>query len=234
MIGQQLLLAAHILLAGGWIGADVGVMITTRRMLAPSAAGPLRVELGRLADLLDMGARSALVLMLGSGLLLTSGTGLALTDPAGRLLAATGAVVALLWLAGLWHQWWVGSLGEAAGAHPRSASFQRAFRVADLGVRTALVAALLAVALGAWVARTPALPGWFALKLALFALIVALGISIRFLIPPLARALNEVAVHGSAPERERLVARAAAPLYPVVWAIWALVAVITALSVVRP
>ena len=234
MTGQQALLTVHILLAGGWIGADAGVMITTRRMLAPSAAGPLRAELGRLADLLDMGARSALVLMLGTGLLLTGDARLALTSGAGRALAGAGALVALLWLAGLWHQWWVGTLDATDARRRGHVRFQRGFRLVDLALRAALVVALLAIAAGAWLARVPALPGWFALKLALFAVIVALGISIRFLLPPLASALGQVAVEGSTPERERRVARAAAPLYPVVWAIWALVAVITALSVARP
>lgn len=234
MTGYLLLLTLHIVLVGLWLGTDFGTFLAFRRMTSAALPLPARLEMGRLADLLDMGPRTALILLLMLGLTMTNLGGFGLPGAAGGTLAAAAAVLGILWLAGVWHQFWVlhpPSGGARPAAHVR---FQRGFRRVDLGWRVLLAVAIVVAAVASLAGAGPIAARWLAVKLILFAGIIGLGFAIRLSLPKIGSALEAIAAGGSTPEREAALRAAARPTYPLVWSIWALVIVIAWLAVAKP
>lgn len=229
-----LLLTVHVLLVGIWLGTDFGTMICFRRLCSARLPVPVRLEMGRISDALDMGPRSALIVLLMLGLLLTNLGGWGLAGPAGRAAALVAAGLGAIWLAAVWHQYWV---GRAPAEQPRGARhlrFQRVFRTVDLAWRAVVAAALAAAGLAALTGHGPIRAGWLGLKLILFGLIILCGFALRMMLPRLGRAIGEIAASGSTPEREEALAAAARPAYPTVVAIWCLIGLIAYLAVAKP
>lgn len=225
-----LLLGVHIVLAGIWLGTDIGTMASFRRLRDPRLALPTRLAMSRLSDLLDMGPRSALVLLLMLGLVLTHLGGWGLTGPGGGALAWAAGVLGPVWLAGLWHQFWV-TRGERAAVHVR---IQRAFRPADLVLRVTISGALGIAAVLSLVATGPLAAPWLSAKLILFSGIVLCGVGLRLLIPHLVERVAAIVAAGSSPQREAALSRTAVITEALVWLIWAQIALITWLAVVKP
>lgn len=234
MSSYALLLSLHTVLVGTWLGTDVGSMLAFRRMTSPGLPVAIRVEMMRLAELLEMGPRSALVLLLILGAALTEMGGFASAGGLGVPVALVAAAGGLLWLAGVWHQFWVGHAppGTARGAaHLR---IQRWFRTADLWWRAMLAACLVLDAAVSLAGAGPIHARWLAVKLILFAAILGLGFAIRMVFPGVLTALGGIVAGGSTPDREAAPAGAARPAYLMVLAIWALIIGIAWLSVAKP
>ena len=234
MSAYALLLSLHIVLVGTWLGTDVGTMLAFRRMTSPALPVTTRIEMGRLADLLDMGPRSALILLLILGAVMTDMGGFASAGGLGAVISVVAAAGGLLWLVGVWHQFWV---SHASPEKPRAAGhlrFQRWFRSTDLWWRAVLAAGLVLDAGVSLAGGGPVRARWLAVKLILFAGILGLGFAIRTVLPGVGTALGAIVAGGSTPDREAALAGAARPAYPLVWAIWALILGIAWLSVAKP
>lgn len=225
-----LLLGVHVVLAGIWVGTDIGTMASFRRLRDPRLALSTRLAMSRLSDLLDLGPRSALVLLLSLGLVLTHLGGWGFAGSGGRALAWAAGLLGPLWLAGVWHQFWV-TRGDRAAVHLR---IQRAFRPVDLILRVTISGALGVTAVLSLVAAGPLAAPWLSLKLILFAGIVLCGVGLRLLIPHIVEKVGAIVAAGSSPEREAALSRTAVVTEALVWLIWAQIALITWLAVVKP
>jgi len=181
--------------------------------------------MGHLSGLLDMGPRSALVLLLMLGITMSYMGGWGFTFKGGNILATSAFVVGILWLIGIWHQFWV---DHPLPGETRSAghiNVQNAFRKMDLALRVAIsgalgIAAIVSLA-GDGVIEAP----WLSVKLIMFSIIVMCGVGIRIVIPKTRAVVTEIFTHGSTPEREALLAARAAKARVFVLTIWFLICV---------
>lgn len=231
MLDYQLLKSLHILLVMIWLGTDIATMASFYGMLNTRYHITTRLAMSRLSDLMDMGPRSALVLLLMLGIYLTYRGDWGLQGPVGAALAVASAVIGVLWFAGVWHQYLV-THGHLSGV--RQAAFQRFFRVFDIWWRV-LVSSALAVA-AVWSLVMPGGPFtaiWLSVKLILFAGIVLLGVYLRILLPQIGAAVGEIVKYGSTPEREAVLWRPSLRATIAVWGIWVLIAAITYLAVAK-
>ena len=230
-IDYQLLKALHILLVIIWLGTDIATMASFYGLLNPRYQISTRLAMSRLSDLMDMGPRSALVLLLMLGIYLTYRGEWGLSGPVGAVLAGASAVVGVLWFAGVWHQYWV---GHAHVTDARHLAFQHFFRRFDLWWRVAVSSVLALAALySLLVPGGPFTALWLSLKLILFAGIVMLGVYLRVLIPQIGAAVGAIVKYGSDPEREAVLWKPARRAILAVWGIWVLIAVIVYLAVAK-
>lgn len=223
----------HIVMAGLWLGMDMGVYTASGRLRNPKLSIETRAAMGKLAGILDMGPRSAVVIMLMLGITMTFLGGWGTAGGYHTQLAVTAAVIGVVWLAGLWHQFWVDhpNLGE-----PRAEShikFGQRFRTTDIGMRVILTSILAVVAVWSLVGDGPIAATWLAVKLVLFSLIIASGIGIRICLPPTRAAIADIFANGSTPEREATLENSRGFLLVFVKSIWVLVAVIIWVSVAK-
>ncbi|HEY3057931.1 MAG TPA: hypothetical protein VGL99_03055 [Chloroflexota bacterium] len=215
-----------------WLGMDIGVFSSSFWIRNQSLSGETRLQIGRLAGLLDMGPRSSLILMLASGLLLTmlGNWGLDGLGQARPYVVAAIAGLCVLWLWAVWQQYF--ALHDVAAGHDigRRIFFVRGFRQFDLFVRIALGVLLVGLAV------TGLMTGlaWLRWKVALFGLMVLAGVGIRIVADQFPVALGEIARLGSTPEREARLATALLRAYPFVLGLWAAIVVMIVLAVAKP
>ncbi|MCS6804619.1 MAG: hypothetical protein RMM98_10820 [Acidobacteriota bacterium] len=230
----DILKAIHILMAVLWLGTDIGTFASFRRMRDATLSVSTRLSMSHLSDLLDMGPRSALVILLMLGLYMTHLGEFGLSGPTGSLLAQVSALIGLLWLAGVWHQYWVTHPPAGQTRSPAHVRFQRAFRTFDIYWRVGVSLALALLAVASLAGAGPFRSAWLAWKLILFAGIVACGVGIRIVIPRIVACMSDIAANGSSPEREARLTQVARPAQMFVWSIWLLLILISWLAVAKP
>jgi hypothetical protein len=231
-VAYALLTALHILLVVTWLGMDIGVFSSTfwirNRALSPET----RLQIGRLAGLLDMGPRSSLILMLAIGLVLTlmGNWGLAVPGDMAWLVVGAVVVLCLAWLWAVWQQYF--AVHDLADGHDlgRRAFYVRGFRRLDMYLRVAVGLALIVIALLPQVFTA----AWLSWKVALFGLVVLAGVGIRLVADQFPIALGEIARLGSTPEREARLNSALLRAYPFVFGIWSAIVVMVVLAVAKP
>ncbi len=223
----------HIIMAGLWLGMDMGVYTAGMRVRDPSLSIETRSAMGKISGFLDMGPRSAVVILLTLGITMTSIGGYGFVGEYATDLALSAAIVGLVWLAGIWHQYWVDhpNLGEERPeAH---VTFQKYFRNIDLCMRAIITGALAVTAIWSLLGDGPILATWLSVKMIIFALIISCGVGIRVYIPQTRHAIAEIFKNGSSPEREAALGLNKFRLLLFVKCIWALVALVIWISVTK-
>lgn len=221
----------HIIMAGLWLGMDMGVFTASTKMRSAKFSIETRAAMGKLAGILDMGPRSAVVVMLMLGITMTFMGGWGAAGDYNTEIATTAALIGVVWLSGLWHQFWVDhpNLGET---RPEShIAFGKRFRNIDLGMRVVITSILAVVAIWSLLGDGPIAATWLAVKLVMFSVIVACGIGIRICIPPTRAAIADIFANGSTPEREQTLEDSRGMALFFVKSIWILVALIIWVSV---
>lgn len=237
MDGYALLLTAHVLLLVFWLGTDMGVFLGSFRLKDPRVSPDARLEIGRLAALLDMGPRTGVILSIPTGLTLAYAGGWGRRDPQllTPLVLAVVAVLSLLWLAMVWRFFLLQQAAARRGnVTPGQARFLRLWRRVDLWWRVLLAVAIAVATLASLLGRGLFGVGWLDWKVAAFGLIVVCGIAIRLAADDLPIALGEISRRGSTPERERRLASALRRAYPWVIAIYLTLVVMAYLSFAKP
>jgi len=215
----------HILLVGVWLGCDFGTFIAASRLRNPNLAIETRQAMGHLSGLLDMGPRSALVLLLMLGITMSHMGGWGFTFKGGNIMAAAAFVVGILWLTGIWHQFWVDHPLPGETRSATHINIQNAFRKLDLVLRVAISSALCVSAVISLAGDSVIEAHWLSVKLIAFSIIVMCGVAIRIVIPRTRAVITEIFTLGSTPEREALLAARAAKARVFVLTIWALICV---------
>ncbi len=229
-----LLKSLHVLLVAVWLGMDFGTFYTYRRLRDSSLSIETRKQMYRVFAFLDMGPRTALVLMLTLGVGLSYLGRWGFTGSSGRIFAIVTAIVGVLWVAALWHQHWVHS---APSGFPRAAGHvktQQIFRLFDIWLRLGLAGGLAVAAVISLVGESGVIAvDWLAWKLVLFAGIVLSGVGIRLFLPKIASALGEIFTNGSTPQSELALTAASRKTIGFVFAIWAFIILIVWVTVAK-
>ena len=118
---NSIAVAIHVLFAGLWIGADLGTFLSYRRVIDPTLEVGTRRAMARYFALIDMGPRTALIVMLGLGLYLAYDRGYGFTSGAWQVAAWIMIIASFLWLALVWYLHWAGE-PERSAAHARPLS----------------------------------------------------------------------------------------------------------------
>ena len=223
----------HIVMAGIWLGMDVGVYTAAKKLRDPNLSIETRASMGKLAGFLDMGPRSALIILLMLGITLTFLGGWGFKDTYGSNLAILATIFGVVWLAGVWHQYWVDHPNLGEKRPQKHLYFQKMFKNIDLLMRIIITGILAITATLSLSGGGPIEAHWLSIKLILFSIIVACGIGIRIYIPQARKAISDIFEHGSTPEREaRLSINRGKSLF-FVKSIWLLVACIIWISVAK-
>lgn len=208
---------AHILLLVYWLGADLGVYLCAKYVERPDLALDERRRFLALLAAIDMGPRTALVLMIPTGLLLAALGGwlpLAPAAVAAACLASAG------WLALVWY------------LH-RSGSLAPTLRRLDHGLRHAVVA-VAALAGLALLLQSIAGPRWLGVKLLAYAGAVLMGLMLRGVLAEWGRGFAELREPATVPAGNARIARAAGPSRRYAWALWACVLLAALMGVTKP
>jgi hypothetical protein len=177
LLDYNVLEAIHIVAVAVWLGTDIATFALLWRLRHPGLNPATRGEMVGLVDLLDLGPRSAAVVLLTLGVTLTYLGRWGFTGANETLLLGGSVLLCALWLLLVWYGFWV------SGARGRSEKGERwapIVGVADLWLRVVLTAALLVAAI--WSLGSSGGPigvTWLSIKLILFAAVVALGIATR-------------------------------------------------------
>jgi len=220
MTSYRLWVFAHIMLLVYWLGADLGVFLLARAAKRTTLSFGERVFSLRMALVIDFVPRLCFALMFPVGLHVTGGGGFAQV-PAWAYAAAW--TVSAAWVLLLF------AMARSEG-QPRAATLNRL----NLGLQTLLLVVLGYVALTSVAGAGPFPAGWLAWKVLLFALIFALSIGIDFAFRPIVPAFARLASEGSRPDIEATITGATDHAIRWVLALYALIAGIAFLGVVKP
>jgi len=197
-----LLLYVHVLALVYWLGGDLGTFLSSRHVLRSELGVESRQTAFKILMECDMGPRLAMPIILGSGCHLA-----ALRWP--NVLPAEVALLGWLVVA-IWG-------GLVAAIHSPMGHRTPSLTQWDLRLRFAVVIGLLgASAYG----LTVGLPGWIALKIAVFAVLVACGIAVRFALKPFAIAYTSMVTEGASDAGNAAMITHMGVVRRYVWVIW--------------
>jgi len=220
MTWHGVLVFVHVLLLTYWLGTDLGVFYSARFVLRSDLSPATRGTVARILLALDLSPRICLVLMLPVGLSLAA---------SGGWSSVTGGWLVAVWAASL--AWLALVVMVYRAEHlPIAATL----RNVDLVVRFALIASLLVVVVVSLTGTGPLRTPWLAWKVAAYAVAIACGVAIRFVLRPFGPALAALVREGSTPAVEASLARSIQGSYPFVLTIWAMVLVAAFLGAVQP
>mgnify|MGYP007061968111 FL=1 len=208
----NVVLFVHVLALVYWLGGDLGTFLSSRHVLRSELGVESRQTAFKILMECDMGPRLAMPIILGSGFHLTSLRWPGLLPEATALI---GWLVVMVWVA------LVAAIHSSVGQRFPSLTQW------DLRLRFALVGGLLGV--GGY-ALTAGLPGWLALKITIFATLVACGIAVRFALKPFAMAYVGMVTDGPSDERNAAMITHMSVVRRYVWVIWVGLFVNTALG----
>lgn len=205
-MAHELLIVAHILVIGCWLGTDLAVYYISGAIVDVDRPTAVRVFAARVMLLLDMVPRSALILTLLTGLSLAGARWL----PSGLIVGWWLWPLLLAWLVLTWSVFRL----------ERSELGQTLARI-DFGFRVLVALACfgLALALATGSAAFTVLP-WLAGKLAIMGLIITLGLIIRVQLKPFGPMFARVAQGQSDPAIEERLRRLIGQVKIPVWVIW--------------
>jgi hypothetical protein len=210
----------HILLFVYWLGADLGVFVASRYVARADLPLEERLRFLELLLTVDMGPRTALILMIPVGFTLATTLGLA--PFADGWLPAIWAL-AIGWLALAWYLF-------RAGRDPRAARWARVDQV----LRIAVIVAFLGTGLATLLTGGPLGTGWLAGKFVLFAGVVTLGLLLRVVIRDWIKGFAQLRVEATRDSGNSLIHAAHRRAARMAMLLWLFVAAIAFLGVVKP
>ncbi len=220
MTTHSLLVFAHILLFCLWLGMDVGVYYAGKFTTRENFSYEERQHFLELLALLDMGPRTALVLMVAVGTHLAANLG---------LIAVSAATLTIIWIADLvWLGlvWW-------QHLNPTDPRLPWVAKV-DYGIRYLVIGVFMLGGLYAIFTDSLVAGAWLRLKLVFFGSAVSIGLILRATLPPWLAALQELKEPATAELAQRKVV--AIYRYSGHWAhgLWALVLLMAFLGTTKP
>lgn len=214
------LLVLHIAVLGYWLGSEF-VINSTYRYVSYSAEMPFseRSRLLQHVMVVDQHVRYALVLQFTLGFMLVVLLGYI---PGGNTLVITVFVTGLLWLV----------LVETTHRY-RNSVYGKPLATLDRAIRYCLMIGLVVFSLMTFFGHT-LLPGWLAIKLALFAAVMACGVGIRLVLVRLFRIWHQLDIKGSDAESETLVRQIYVQATSILILLWVFITIMVTLSIWKP
>ncbi len=218
MEAYTLLLYVHVLLFVFWLGTDIGVFLAAKISEKSELSAETRSTVLGLGMVLDRLPRSALVLIMPTGLQLAVGTG---RLPVSSTMLMIVWAISLIWLATLW----------AGFLKPHTPTEQRAM-LFNFAMNALL--ALVVTGYAIWLLMATDVTTWLAIKILIVGLIFIAGVTLDALFKPAVDAFLEIVAEGGTPERDARYSKAISPVYKVVLAIYALVAIAAWFGIAKP
>jgi hypothetical protein len=203
----------HILVFVYWLGGDLGVFYSSTILTDTKTSAQGRIIAAKVLAQVDMAPRTAMILTLP--------TGLTLADQAGYLSLAIPVLVGA-WILGF--AW----LALAWTIHLKHLPPSSLWRKADLGVRAILIIGLLGTAISGLV------PLFLALKLAILATTIIMGLLIRRALAPFGAAFGEMIATGPTPHTDHIIAKSLNGSRPAVACIWVLLLIAALIGIAIP
>lgn len=202
---HRLWLYAHLMLFVFWLGADLGVFLAGREVVAPGLAPDQRLRTAELMAAIDLAPRIAASLMLTVGGILTEyvGIGHPAWQMAGIVLLGPAWLTLVL----------VGYLRDGTTLGAGVARLDAAFRA------VLVVAVPLSVAWSWSTGRLDPAP-WVAAKLLIFAALMGVGLVLRWRLQPFLDGLRGLARGEPAAAHEAAMVASHARTRPLVVAMW--------------
>ncbi|MEM7612616.1 MAG: hypothetical protein AAF270_13105 [Pseudomonadota bacterium] len=217
MTAYASLLIAHLLLFAYWLGGDLGVFYSSYTVADPKRSVSERQTAASILIALDRAPRVCLILMLPVGVSLAAVM---------QQIAIGSGLLAALWIFSLI---WLVMLWRIETTHDAK------LKVIDGIVRCAVIAALLAGALGQLLDMGgPVASDWVALKMLIFAVAIGCGLMIRKLFGPFGPAFGALVTSGSTPEIEQTIDESLRRTRPFVILIWISLIAAAAVAAVKP
>ncbi|MCS6948185.1 MAG: hypothetical protein NZM12_11265 [Steroidobacteraceae bacterium] len=220
MSGYAIWQYVHILLFVYWLGADLGVFFAARYVARADLPTPERLRFLELLLTVDMGPRTALILMVPVGFVLA--TQLGLTPFAAPWLPLIW-IVAVAWLALTWRLFWL-------GRDPRAQSWTRI----DYWLRVVVAALFVSLGLTSLATSRPVPVDWLAVKMLLFGIVVVLGLLLRTTIRDWAVGFERLRDPGQVETGNALIRSAYRRATRLAHTLWLLIAIIALLGVTKP
>ena len=217
---HELLIVAHILIIGYWLGTDLAVYYISGAIVDAEKPTAVRIYAAKAMLLLDMVPRTALILTLLTGLSLAGARWL----PPSLISQWWLWPLLLAWLALTWAVFKL----EHSELGNKLARIDFGFRILVV-----LVCFGLAFALVTGSGSFATLP-WLAGKLAIMGLIMALGLIIRIQLKPFGPLFGRVAQGQTDPATEEKLRRLIAQVKIPVWVIWISLVVAAVLGRLKP
>jgi hypothetical protein len=211
---------AHLLLFTFWLGADLGVAILGQAFRNRTYSLETRLVILKLLTVVDMGPRTAWVLMVPSTLGLLA---------AGNYWAVPMPILVGSWIAaGVW-MWlvWAAHLG---GQTPRTAALKQA----EFWLKVGLTLFYAWLGVSSVLGQGPLGADWLGWKAVLFALIFAAAIMIDVAFKPVGPLLMRVVNDGSSDATEIPLRAAMDVTRAWVWVTYVLLFIISWLGAVKP
>jgi hypothetical protein len=216
----SLLQFLHIMLFVYWLGADLGVFFAARYAARTDLAYEERRRFLDLLLLVDMGPRTSLILIIPVGFTLAS---LAWAAPiSGALLAAIWGA-SLAWLALAWRLY----LGHGS---PHLEGLRRL----DLRIRYVAIACFVVLAATSLAGHGPFTQLWLALKSLLFAMVIGLGVLLRYTLVDWVKGLAMLRTGVTTDAANALITGASRRARRYALVLWTLVTLIALLGVTKP
>ncbi|MCB1623912.1 MAG: hypothetical protein KDI32_04955 [Pseudomonadales bacterium] len=210
----------HIVLFAYWLGADLGVFFASRYVARADLSLPERLRFLELLLLIDIGPRTALILMVPVGSTLALKLGLA------PFLSGWLWLVWLLSLAWLALAWWL----FAHARDPKAAPLVRF----DSWVRWVVAAMFVAMGVASFARLGPVEAGWLAAKFITFGFAVVLGLLLRRVIRDWVIGFAQLRQPATEAAGNALIYAAHHRAHNLALALWVLVALTAFLGVTKP
>jgi hypothetical protein len=211
----------HVAIMGYWLGSDFVLNALTHYFKnAHSMPVAERLKLWDFLLLVDQHPRNALILSLPLGFHLAAD--LELSPIKGEWLAVVW-VASIIWFIFIWVLHF--QVGKPA---------YRPLSQLDLSLRYGLIFMLFVIGASSVIGHAPLAAKWLGAKVALFALIIACGMGIRYYIAQVYRVLPHLKANGSTPETEAVITHALNWGSYVLYGLWAMIFIIGYLGAAKP
>lgn len=196
------LLYIHVLALVYWLGGDLGTYLSSRHVLRRDLAVESRQTAFKILMECDMGPRLAMPIILGSGCHLAA---LRWPTVLPEEVALAGWITVVVWV------------GLVLAIHSAIGHRMPSLTQWDLRLRVAVAFTLFgATAVG----YLEGLPGWIAVKIGVFAVLVACGIAVRFALKPFALAYMQMINEGASEAGDTAMIDHMSVVRRYVWVIW--------------
>lgn len=196
----------HIIAMVYWLGGDLGTFYSSRFVVDPKLSPAQRGTALKIMLGCDQGPKLCMPLIFAIGFSMSTHLGV-LSAPLGISIAVW--VIALLWFANVNYLYFTDN--QAAKAR---------IGQIDLAFRIVVVLGLLGVGLQALLGENFIHANWLALKIMIFAGLVACGVYIRLQLKPFVPAFGRLMTAGSSPDVENTLTTSLARCRPAVYLIW--------------
>ncbi|MCC5867230.1 MAG: hypothetical protein JJU27_01850 [Gammaproteobacteria bacterium] len=210
----------HIVLFAYWLGADFGVYYGAKVMARPGLSYADRMRIREIVMVVDLAPRAALILILPVGFHMAA---LAWDLPLGVVSLSVIWLLALLWLALML------SVHMQHGS-PRGELLRRT----DLWVRYIVLAGMLGLGGSSLLTGAPVAQPWLALKILLFAGIIALGLTLRVIAAAWGPALAQLRAERNVAAAEQVILATRQRAAVAALCLWGLLLVMSFLGTIKP